>query len=194
MMSPSAIRNKTEGKRIRGRFRSITAHVEQERPELCRIGNRKGLKKSDDGCCSQRRSAIKRSNDSVCQRIGFIRDSEASRRHTDRSLTRKTAKITDIPARGPVVRNHNSLKMADEYIQCSTENYVRIVVPGLSTGCSSSATSTSPTSVPQDAVIPTLCPETTRSESTNSQAQGDPSDEPAETKNTNKNEDNERVR
>ena len=34
--------------------------------------------------------------------------------------------------------------------KCSTENYVPIVVPGLSTGSSSSATPTSPTSLPQD--------------------------------------------
>ena len=35
-------------------------------------------KKSDDCCGSQRRGANKRRNDSVCQGIGFIRDSEAS--------------------------------------------------------------------------------------------------------------------
>ena len=34
--------NDTGRKRIRRRFRSINAHVEQERSELCRIGNRKG--------------------------------------------------------------------------------------------------------------------------------------------------------
>ena len=50
MVSPSAIRHKTGGKRICCRFGSINAHVEQERPELSRIGNRKSLKKSDDGC------------------------------------------------------------------------------------------------------------------------------------------------
>ena len=43
MASPSAIRNKTAGKRICCRFRSIKAHGEQERPQLCRIGYRKGL-------------------------------------------------------------------------------------------------------------------------------------------------------
>ena len=35
--------------------------------------------------------------------------------------------------------------------KCSTENYVPIVVPALSTSSSSSATPTSPTSVPQEA-------------------------------------------
>ena len=38
------IRNETGGKRIRCRLENINAHVEQERPELCRMGNRKGLK------------------------------------------------------------------------------------------------------------------------------------------------------
>ena len=36
-------------------------------------------KKSDDGCDRQRRSANKRWSNGVCQRIGFIRDSKASR-------------------------------------------------------------------------------------------------------------------
>ena len=42
LVSPRAIRNKTGGKRIRRGFRSINAHVEQERPELCRIGKPQG--------------------------------------------------------------------------------------------------------------------------------------------------------
>ena len=50
----------------------------------------KGLSKSDDGCYSQRRSAEKRRGNSVCQRIGFIRDGKASRRCTGSSLTWKT--------------------------------------------------------------------------------------------------------
>ena len=51
-------------------------------------------------------------------------------------------------------------------IKCSTRKYVPIVVPGLSTSSSSSATPTSPTSVPQETVIPTLYPASSRSEST----------------------------
>ena len=38
MVSPSAIRDKTVRKRIRGRFRIINAHAKQERSELCQIG------------------------------------------------------------------------------------------------------------------------------------------------------------
>ena len=64
-------------------------------------------------------------------------------------------------------------------IKCSTENYVTIVVPGLSTVSSSSATLTSPTSVLQEAVIPTLHPASSRSESTSGTARGHPSHEPA---------------
>ena len=37
MVAPSAIRDKTGGKSIRCRFQSVNAHVEQERPERCRI-------------------------------------------------------------------------------------------------------------------------------------------------------------
>ena len=94
--SPSAIRNQTAGKIICCRFRREHPHVEQERPELCRIGSRKSLWKPDDDCCSQRRSANKRRSDTVCQRVGFIRDSDASRRYTGRSLTRKTLRRSRI--------------------------------------------------------------------------------------------------
>ena len=44
----------------------------------------------------QRRSANERRSDSVCQRIGFIRDSDASRRCTGRFLTRKTLRRSRI--------------------------------------------------------------------------------------------------
>ena len=72
-----------------------------------------GVPESDDGCDSQRRSANKRS-DRVCQSIGFIRDSEASRRYTGPfSHSENLAKIMDIPTSGPVVRHHISSKMAD---------------------------------------------------------------------------------
>ena len=43
MVSSSAIRNKTGGKRVCGGLRSKHAYGEQDRPELCRTGNRKGL-------------------------------------------------------------------------------------------------------------------------------------------------------
>ena len=52
--------------------------------------------------------------------------------------------------------------------------------PGLSTGSSSSATHASPASLPQNSAVSTMRPETTRSESTSSQARGDLSPEPTE--------------
>ena len=62
-------------------------------------------------------------------------------------------------------------------IRCNTANYVPIVVPGLSTGSSTSATRTSPTSLSQEAVFPTQHPASTRSESTSGieRVRGDPS-------------------
>ena len=46
----------------------------------------------------------------------------------------------------------------DRRIFCNTENCVPIVVPGLSTGSSSSSTRTSPASLPQDSVVSPLRP------------------------------------
>ena len=91
MVSSSAIRNNIGGKTVCCRFRREHAHVEQERPQLSRIGNRKSLYKSDDW-----RSANKRRGNSAGQRIGFIFDSKASRRYTGRSLTRKTLRRSRI--------------------------------------------------------------------------------------------------
>ena len=54
------------------------------------LENRKGLKKSDDVGNSQRRGPNRRRGNSAGQRIGFIRDSNASRRYTSSSFTRKT--------------------------------------------------------------------------------------------------------
>ena len=68
-----------------------------------------------------------------------------------------SAKITDIPTIGQVVTNHNSSTMADEYNATRRTTY-RSLVPGLSTGSSSSATPASPTSVPQKAAVPTQHP------------------------------------
>ena len=64
-------------------------------------------------------------------------------------------------------------------MKCSTANYVPIVVVGLSTGSSSSAAPTSPTSVLQEAEHLA----STRSESTSSGVWVSPSHEPAEIKN-----------
>ena len=60
-------------------------------------------------------------------------------------------------------------------INCSTENCVPIVVLGTSTGSSSSATPQCPASLPQEAVIPTQHPASTRRESTSSTVTESPS-------------------
>ena len=61
-------------------------------------------------------------------------------------------------------------------IKCNTANHVPIVVPGLSTRrIPSSATPTSPTSVLQEAVVPTQHPASTRSESRKSTVRVSPS-------------------
>ena len=51
--------NKTGGKRVCGGLQSKRAYGQQERPQLCRIGNRKGLYKSDDGGNSQWRASTR---------------------------------------------------------------------------------------------------------------------------------------
>ena len=70
-------------------------------------------------------------------------------------------------------------------MKCNTANHVPIVVPGLSAGSSRSATPASPTSSPNEAVIPTRRPASTRSESTSGieRVRGDPSRQPEETHN-----------
>ena len=71
-------------------------------------------KKSDDGGNSQRRGANERRGNSVCQRIGFFRDSKASRRYTGPfSHSENSAKITGKITIGPVVINHNSSETAE---------------------------------------------------------------------------------
>ena len=71
--------------------------------------------------------------------------------------------------------------------KCNTANYVPIVVPGLSTGSSSSAKRTSPTSLSQEAVVLTQHPASTRSESTSGieRVRRDSSREPEENPKTN---------
>ena len=79
-------------------------------------------------------------------------------------------------------------------IDCNTANYVPFVVPGLSTCSSISSSPTFPTSSSQETVTPTEHPALTRSESVSVEVQGNLSHGPAETENTNKNDDNEEVR
>ena len=131
----------------------------------------------------------------VKTRIGFIRDSKASRRYTGRSLIRKTLRRSRIFL--PLDQCQKPQLIKDgRRIKCNTANFVPIVVPGLSTGSSSSATPTSPTTLSPEAVVPTQHPSSTRSESTGSieRVRWDPSRETEENKKPWKNRVNERVR
>ena len=92
-----------------------------------------------------------------------------------------SATITDIPTSGPVVRNHYSSKMADGFKKTARRTTYRSL-----SSSSSLATPTFPTSVPQEVVIPTLHPASTRIESTPSKVWVHPSHEPAGTKKTTK--------
>ena len=77
---------------------------------------------------------------------------------------------------------------------CFIANYVPFVVPGLSTSSSTSSSPDSSTSSSQDTVIGTENPATERSEILSEESRGNPSRGSAETKNTNKNEDDEELR
>ena len=76
-------------------------------------------------------------------------------------------------------------------INCNTANYVPLVVPGLSTSSSTSSSPISPTSSSQEAVTPTEHPASTRNENMSEEVQGNLSHGPAETENSNANDDNE---
>ena len=139
---------------------------------------------SDDGCYSQWRSANKYGSNSVRQRIGFIRDNEASRRYTGSSHWENSAKISG--QKPHLIKNGRK-------IECNTANYVSFVVPGLSTSSSTSSSPASPTSSSQESVTTTEHPASTRSENMSDEVQGNLSHGPAETENPNKNDDNEEV-
>ena len=93
--------------------------------------------------------------------------------HQQFSHLESSAKITDTAMSRPVVSHHISSKMAESSKNATREKYVPIVVPRLPTGSSSSTTSTSTTSLPQDVEDSTFRPATTRSQSTSSQVMGD---------------------
>ena len=78
-----------------------------------------------------------------------------------------SAKITGITAIGPVVRNHISSKMADEYSAALKTTYRSLL--------SSSSSLTSPTSSSHEAVTSTEHPASTRSESTSEEVGGNSS-------------------
>ena len=124
---------------------------------------KKTLKKTDDGCNSQRRSANKRRGNNVCQRMGFSSQYCSSKIHRQFFHWENSSKIT-IYSYPWTTGQKPQLIEGGRRIKCGTENYVLIVVHGVSTDSSSSATPTLLTSVLQS-VTRSLHPASTRSES-----------------------------
>ena len=153
------------------------------------FGNRKGLWESVRRRLSQPTAKCKQMKRPF-QSIGLICDSKASGRYTGLSLPRKVLGGLWIFLR------------VDQWSETTTRSkrqtnkmqHGELRTDRLSTSSSSSATPASPTSLPQEAVIPAQHPASTRSESTSCTVRRSPSHEPAETENTNKNGDNETVR
>ena len=175
MVSPSAIRSKTIGMRIRCRFRSVNAHAEQKGSEFSRLGPLRVRRRllQPTAKCNQKKKRQYVTELDLFVTVKLLEDTPA------------------ILSLGKLCEDHGyfyewtggqkpQLIKNGRRKQCSTENYAPIVVPGLSTGSSSSAVRTSPTSVPQEAVIPTLHPASTRSEMTSSTVRWDPPHESAE--------------
>ena len=89
----------------------------------------------------------------ICQRIGLIRESDASRR-TTRSFfdSENSARIMGIFTTGPAGQKPH-LTSNGKRIDCNISNYVPFVVPGLSTSSSTIPTPASSTSSSQDSVF-----------------------------------------
>ena len=123
--APSVLR-----KRIRCGFRSINAHVEQKRPELCRIGHRQ--------VSTSPTTTVYVKELDVFVAVKLLEDTPAvlslGKLCEDHGYSYEWTSVQ----KPQLIKDGRRKK-------CSTENYVPIVVLGLSTGSSSSATPTYPT-------------------------------------------------
>ena len=106
--------------------------------------------------------------------MGFIRDSKASQGTTAVLSLGKLCEDHGHSYKWTSGQRPQLIKYGRR-MKCSTENYVPIVVPGLSTGSSSSSSLTYPTSSSQETVIPTEHPASTRSESMSEEVRGNSS-------------------
>ena len=140
-----SIHNKTGGKRVCGGLWCKHVYGQQERPQLCRIGNRTGLWKSNDGGTSQRRRANKRRGNSYVRELNLF---------VTVMLLEDTPAVLSL---GKLCEDHGynyhwtsgqkpHLIKNGRKIDCNSANYVPIVIRGLSTSSSSSSSPTSPTS------------------------------------------------
>ena len=148
-VSQCTIRGKPGGKRICcGRFRREHAHVEQERPELCRLGNRRSLK-------VRRRLLQPTAKHIQKKKRPSMSKNWISSRHHGYSYEWTSGQKPQLIRDG--IR-----------IKCNTVNFEPIGVPGSSTSSSSSAT---PTSSNISNVQEAEHPASTRSESSSITAQ-----------------------
>ena len=83
---------------------------------------------------------------SLCQRIGYILDNESPRGYASSFIARKALRWTRI-----LILIKNGIR-----IQCNTENFVPIVVPGLSTSSSSSLPTSTPMTPSRKLIIPSI--------------------------------------
>ena len=111
------------------------------------IGNRDDVKMSDDGKNSQWWGAAEWRGYSLRQRIGCILDNESPRGYASSFIAGESFAInTDSHMSGSTVKNH--ISKSGIRLPCNTENFVPIVVPGLSASSSSSLS----TSTPKDTI------------------------------------------
>ena len=166
------------------------AHVEQERPELCRIGSRKVSQSPTTVVTANGEVQTKEEAKVYVKELDFfvtvklVDDTPAS--HSENS-----SKISDIPTSGPVVRNHNSSKMAERWNAIRRTAYHSLFLvyrQALQAHLHLHLHRRKPY------VTPTKHPASTRSVSMSDEVRGDSSHGPAGTENQNKNDDNEEVR
>ena len=122
--------------------------------ELRRTGDSAEIQEPHNGGEGQWRSANKRGSTGTFLRSWSLRNSADTRGDAWES----SAMNTDIPMSGPAVKSHPT---KGTKILCKTENFVPLVVRGLS---SKSGTSSSSTSLPQDPSSTSWSPATKRSD------------------------------
>ena len=113
-------------------LRCVDAHDQQKRFEFRWKGNRDDIEKSDDDYNSQWWSVDEWRGYSLCPRIGYILDNETPRGYASSFIARRALRWTRILIRVDQRQKPHLIKNGIR-IQCNTENFVPIVVPGLST-------------------------------------------------------------
>ena len=129
------LHDKLRRKRVRGRFWSKHAHGQEERLQLSRIGDREDIDKSDNGSDSQWRGASKRRGSGIRQRIGFIRDGDASWKDTAVLSLGKLCEEYGYSYHWTSGQKPHHI-INGKKMHCDTSNHVPFVVPGLSASSS----------------------------------------------------------